>query len=386
MLAVLATSDPAHAAQAIATYARLFDPYVGVLVDHESNLFAVAPGFEVDDPRGAPRLADTLTTYRAGTEFNYLFDLQHLYATLEARKVDYDHFTNLDHTEYLVNIGLSWKLTSRFDGVFDARREKKIIAFGDADATDLQIQTDQVIRGTFNVAVTPDWRLETQLNLHTLDYPIAQSPDFRLQEGSEGVGIKYVGIANLAYGIEGLHLDGHYLGVAQAADYKQNTYQFALKYKIQAVTQLSAALGYTQREIEGSPTKVSGVTGLLGYTRQLTGKTSVYLQAQRLINSYVTAGSSEVDLGGLAGAFWQATPKLGVSVNYQRVRSTYEGATLVDALTVGRRDNSSYSTLEIKYQPLRWLTVRPYVKRQVRESSPGAIRLQRYDGRYRTVG
>jgi hypothetical protein len=368
-------SGPAHAAQPIATYARLFDPYAGVLVEHDSNLFAVGPGFVVDDPHGVPRLADTLTTYRVGTEFNYLFDLQHLYATLEGRKVEYDHFTDLNHSEYLINIGLAWKLTSRFDGVFDARREKKIIAFGDADTTSLQIQTDQVIKGTFNVAVTPEWRLETQASLHTLDYPIAQSPDFRLQEEIEGVGIKYVGIANLAYGLEALHVDGRYLGIADAFDleqnpnYKQNTYQFALKYKIQQVTQMNAAIGYTDRSVEGSSSSVSGVTGLLGYSRQLTGKTSVYAQVQRQIASYVTAGSSEIDLGALVGAYWQATPKLGVAMNYQHVHSNFEGETLVDALTVGRKDTSSFSTIEVKYRPLRWLTIRPYIKRQVRESS-----------------
>jgi hypothetical protein len=374
-LSILTVSGPAHAAEPVASYARLFDPYAGVVVEHDSNLFAVGPGFVVDDPHGVPRLADTLTTYRVGTEFNYLFDLQHLYATLEGRKVDYDHFTNLDHSEYLVNIGLAWKLTSRFDGVFDARREKKIIAFGDADVSNLQIQTDQVIKATFNVAVTPEWRLESQASLHTLDYPVAGSPDYRLQEEIEGVGIKYVGIANLAYGIEALHVDGRYLGVVDAAgfeqnaDYKQNTYQFALKYKIQQVTQVNAAIGYTDRSIAGSSTSVSGVTGQLGYTRQLTGKTSVYVQFQRLINSYVTAGSSEIDVGGLVGAYWQATPKLGVAVNYSHVRSNFEGETLVNALTLGRKDNSSFSTIEVKYQPLRWLTVRPYIKRQVRESS-----------------
>jgi hypothetical protein len=101
----------------------------------------------------------------------------------------------------------------------------------------------------------------------------------------------------------------------------------------------------------------------------LTGKTSVYVQFQRLINSYVTAGSSEIDVGGLVGAYWQATPKLGVAVNYSHVRSNFEGETLVNALTLGRKDNSSFSTIEVKYQPLRWLTVRPYIKRQVRESS-----------------
>ena len=205
--------------------------------------------------------------------------------------------------------------------------------------------------------------------MHTLDYPIAQSPDFRLQEGLEGIGIKYVGIANLAYGIEATHIDGNYLGVSDASDYKQNTGQFAMKYTLKEVTRLNAAIGYTERAIQGTSTSISGVTGLVGYERQLTGKTSVNLLFQRAINSYYTAGSSEIDTGGTAGVAWQATPKLGLALSYQRVRSTFEGETLADALTLGRKDNSSYSSFELRYRPFRWFSIRPYIRRQVRTSN-----------------
>lgn len=357
----------AGAADAIAGHE--FQPYAGVVVESDSNLFAVPAGAAVTDPQGVARLSDTVTTYRAGADFNYLFDLQRMYGTFEVRQLEYDHFTDLNHSEYLVNLGLAWVLTSRFDGIVDFRREKKIIAFADADLTQLEIQTDQILKGTFNVAMTPEWRLETQASLHTLDYPILQSPDFRLQEGLTGIGIKYVGIANLAYGIEGTHLDGNYEGVAGASNYKQNTAQFAAKYTLRAVTRLSAALGYTDRTIQGTSTTVSGVTGLFGYDRQITGKTTVSLLFQRAINSYYTAGSSEIDTSGAASVSWQATPKIALAASYQRMRSQFEGETLVDYLTVGRKDNSSFSSLELKYQPLRWLLVRPYIKRQVRESN-----------------
>jgi hypothetical protein len=369
LLPLLMAAGTAYGDRVFDPYTRVFDPYVGVVVQNDSNLFAVPSEAPVNDPHGVPRFSDTVATFKAGFDFNYLFDRQRLYATVEGRKVEYEHFTDLNHSEYLVNLGLAWKLTSRFDGLVDFRREKKIIAFADADLTDLQIQTDQVLKGTFNVAVTPEWRLETQASLHTLDYPIAQSPDFRLQEGLEGIGIKYVGIANLAYGIEATHIDGNYLGVSHASDYKQSTGQFAMKYTLKEVTRLNAAIGYTERAIQGTSTSISGVTGLVGYERQLTGKTSVNLLFQRAINSYYTAGSSEIDTGGTAGVAWQATPKLGLALSYQRVRSTFEGETLADALTLGRKDNSSYSSFELRYRPFRWFSIRPYIRRQVRTSN-----------------
>ncbi len=78
-LPVLFASGWASAAQTVGTYARLFDPYVGVLVENDSNLFDVSPVVgAVKAPHGAARLSDTVYTYRVGTEFNYLLDQQHL--------------------------------------------------------------------------------------------------------------------------------------------------------------------------------------------------------------------------------------------------------------------------------------------------------------------
>ena len=58
-----------------------------------------------------------------------------------------------------------------------------------------------------------------------------------------------------------------------------------------------------------------------------------------------------------------------MAVSVQRQHSQFEGETLADALTLGRTDNATNSSLEVRYKPVRWLTIRPYVKRQVRTSS-----------------
>jgi hypothetical protein len=360
---------PLSFASAAGSAVPVFDPYGGVVIENDSNLFAVPSNAPVKDPHGVPRLSDTFETYRAGVNINYLFGRQQAYATFEGRELQYDHFTNLDHSEYLVKLGLDWKLASRFDGIFDVRREKKIIAFADANLTQLEVQTDQLVEGTFNFALTPEWRLETQGNLHTLNYPIAASPDFRLHEGVEGVGIKYLGIANLAYGIEASHVDGTYQGVPGSSGYKQNTYQLAAKYTVTSVTRFNGAVGYTDRTIQGVSSTVSGVTGLFGYERQITGKTSVNLKIERAVNSYYTAVGSEIDTGGTALVNWQATPKIALALSYQRVRSAFQGDSLQSSLTLGRKDNASNSGLEVKYRPLRILLIRPYVRRQVRSST-----------------
>ena len=114
---------------------HLFNPYASAEIENDSNIFSVPSQFPVVDPAGQAHLSDTFETYKLGSDFDYLFDLQHLYATFEAREMRYDRFTDLDHSEYLINLGLNWKLTTRFDGIIDGRREKKMIAFSDDQLT-----------------------------------------------------------------------------------------------------------------------------------------------------------------------------------------------------------------------------------------------------------
>src|SRR5450755_4362762 len=113
LLPLLMAAGTAYGDRVFDPYTRVFDPYVGVVVQNDSNLFAVPSEAPVNDPHGVPRFSDTVATFKAGFDFNYLFDRQRLYATVEGRKVEYEHFTDLNHSEYLVNLGLAWKLTSR---------------------------------------------------------------------------------------------------------------------------------------------------------------------------------------------------------------------------------------------------------------------------------
>ena len=90
--------------------------------------------FLVEQLSGTQGAADTLfevavvhhTQCGTGTGMDgtYLWSQQKLTATLEGRHFDYDHFTELDHNEYLAHVALDWKLTSLLDGILDARQEQ----------------------------------------------------------------------------------------------------------------------------------------------------------------------------------------------------------------------------------------------------------------------
>lgn len=351
-----------------------FDPYAGIVAEHNSNLFSVPDQNAVVDPKGNKTLADTTTSYLAGAVASFLYGRQELLATVEGRRSLYNEFTDLDHNEYLVDLGYKWKLFRTLDGLLDARESRQIVNFVERTTTILTLQTDKAVKGTLNAHVTSDWLLEAGLATHRLDSPLldpplAYAPDFSLRETTESAGLKYVGVANLAYGLEISHVEGVYSGDPGAVDYNQNTAQLAAKYNVSGLTTLNAAAGYTRRLLQDNGGTVSGATGLLGYSRQLTGKTSVNLQFSRLLNSYYNAGSSEIDTGGSAGALWQATPKLSVALNYQRVHSQFLGQTLPNANIQGRVDTFNFASMDVIFQPRLWLSIHPYVKYQKRDSN-----------------
>ncbi len=350
----------------------VFDPYTGVDFEQNNNLFAVPTAYAVYDPRGIPRMGDFVTTARVGAETDYQFDRQRVYSIFEGRYLDYEHFTDLNHAEYLANVGMDWKLLTIFDGLLDARQSKQIVQFAERTVTTLTYVTDKMIKGTFNVAVTPDWRVETTGYSHRMDSPLQGAPDFALHETSEDLAIKYVGIANLSYGVDVQYLTGHYSGAPVALgflDYTQTSENLTANYSVSGVTKLNAAVGYTQRTLQGTPTPLGGVTGTFGYLRQITGKTSVNLQFNRAVNSYFNAGSTEIDTSELGNVLWQATPKVSAGLTYQHMHSVFEGTAYFVADTQGRVDDINNGTLEIKYYPRRWLMIRPYVTRQVRNST-----------------
>jgi len=151
--------------------------------------------------------------------------------------------------------------------------------------------------------------------------------------------------------------------------YTQNSGEFKLNYAVSGSSKLNAGIGYTRRVQSGNEGSVSGVTGELGYNRQLTGKTSLNVQLIRAVNSYVASGGSEIDTTASVGLVWQATYKVGVNLDGSYTRSAFVGQAIPNSVANGRVDRSKAATLSVKYQALRRLQLRGYLKSQSRSSA-----------------
>ena len=348
---------------------NMINPYVGVRVEHDNNIYRVQNSQAALLQYGDPTLGDTDFHYIAGVDGTYLWGLQKLTGKLEFSREDYDHFTHLDHNEYLGRLDFDWRLTTLIDGTFEFQQRRYQAPFADRDSTQLEIDTERNIVGKFNALINPNWRVETTLRSYNLEAPLQLYPDYIERDTEEDVGVKYLGTANLTYGLMFGRVQGKFENAPNVAPYTQSNVNLNLQYVVSALTSLNGAVGYTHRDQGGGLDSVSAVTGDIAYNRQLTAKTSVKLEVVRAVNSYVAAGGSEIDSTGTAAVTWQATYKLAVAAGYSYTHSTFIGQAIAGAVANDRVDNSPSAQVDINYQFFRRLLVHAYYHQQDRHSN-----------------
>jgi hypothetical protein len=348
-----------------------FLPYAGVQYEHNSNVFALPnSAAAIAANNGDPTLGDSDIKTVAGFEEDYLWDRQRLYATAEGRYIEYDHFGNLSHYEYLAKLGLDWKLFSMLDGTFLGSQERVMAAFANRDTqTELAIDTDRHAIGKFNFQLAPEWRLETSVDYHNLDSPVQDFPDYGLTETIGHAAVKYLGFSNLSYGFSADYSEGRYRNAPLAGSYVQTVLDFTMTYAASGLSSFNGAVGHTQRAQGLDQGNISAVTGELGYTRRLSGKTSIHIDYSRAANSYIGAGGSELDSTVNATLNYQPTFKTGIVLGFQEVWSDFVGQTIPGSDVIGRKDRSPGASFKLNYQALRWLLIQPYVNYQRRNSN-----------------
>src|SRR5258708_17052111 len=181
----------------------VFLPYASEQYEHNSNVFALPNSAAAAAAnKGDPTLGDSDLRTIAGFEEDYLWDRQRLYGTYEGRYFKYDHFDQLSHFEYLAKLGLDWKLLSSLDGSFNGSQERFMAPFANRDTqTALAINLERHAIGKFNFRIAPEWRLETSVDYRDLDAPVQGFPNYGLTETTGLAALKYIGFANLTYGI-----------------------------------------------------------------------------------------------------------------------------------------------------------------------------------------
>ncbi|MDB6084124.1 MAG: hypothetical protein JWN43_2005 [Gammaproteobacteria bacterium] len=353
-------------------------PHAAVDVEHNSNIFDLSSHGAAPVGKNGPTFGDTTVEARAGFDGTYLLGQQTFFGIGEYRRFEYKNFTSLSHNEETLNAGLIWKLERLLDGKVDYLHEQRMVQFMDlAASTNLILETENRARATANLQLSPEWRLENAFKDRTLDSPRTDTPGLSLHEDSIHEALRYLGVANLAAGIDAEYLNGTYRHDPTALNpkYHQTTVALAATYILSGLTNFNGVLGYTRRDDATYNGGQSAVTGALGYKRNLTGKTSIDLELNRGVNSYVTTGGNELDTSAAVTLVWQATYKATVKLGYSYTDSKFSQSA-VNGLGP-RVDHFQAPNAEVDYLVLHWLSIRGYARYLSRSSTQG---LYSFDG------
>jgi hypothetical protein len=357
-----------------------FLPYASTDYEHNSNIFYLPNSQAAYATGGSYQLGDSSLKTIGGAEEDYYWGRQRFYATIEGRYIEYAHYTDLNHSEYQAKLGLDWKLLSAFDGTLAGSLERYMAPFANRDTyTALSVDVDRGASAKVNTRISPEWLLVTSVNYHDLDAPVQDYPNYGLTETTSHLALQYLGVANLTFGAAADYVDGRYRNAPIQGTYNQIALDLTMSYAVSRLSTFKGAVGYTQRDQGQGQGSVSGVTGALGYTRTLTGKTSLSLDLTRAVNSYVAAGGSELDTILSLRANHQLTYKIGISAGVQEMRSDFLGQTIpipcangapgCSTSVLGRHDRVPGADIKITYDVRRWLLIQPYATYQRRTSN-----------------
>ncbi len=105
----------------------------------------------------------------------------------------------------------------------------------------------------------------------------------------------------------------------------------------------------------------------------------------RAVNSYLTNAGSELDTSAGATVNWQATYRLLVRADYSYMYSRFP-LTPVGSALVDRLDHYQTGKIDVTYQVLRWLSIRPYVRYESRHTNVPLYAYNRQHRRHRAAG
>lgn len=343
-----------------------FSPYAVGGSTYHSNVFYFSGDDEAAVFTGDDKLDDRIVHYGAGIDAAYEWGQQKLHASGLVKQLDYDHFEALDHDEYLFDLGLAWKLGTAVDGSIDYDQEERMAPFAERNSTELALETAREGAAKFNFAVTPEWRVETALTASELESPLPEFPDFVLEEKAAGLAVKYLGTGLTTWGVAGEFGEGEFRGVPEGGRFDQTKLELTLEYAVPDLTGVGARAGATRREADvGDPR--TEFTGAVGYFRQLSAKTVVKAGVFRRVESFVGGPSAVLETGAELELNWQASEKTSVFAAYEYAHGEFQQA-FVDS-PGDRIDKTQTAVLNLEYRALPWLTLRPNLRHQRRESN-----------------
>ena len=361
-----------HPAAALAETTLLLS--AGAEYSYNTNVFDVQSGYPAPGLSPASGYGDAYTSYSAELVLSYQSAQQKLHADLSGSDFRYQKFTQLNRREYKLDVGWSGTFWSAWNGSFALVRDRTMVPFIYlTGTTTLSVTTMQREQAGLGVQFLPRWRTEASGYSSDTDWPLPGEPDLRLKESEGEASLKYLGTGPVVSGVRVAYLTGTYSGSTDPelnTSYHQWSAGIVANYA-SGHSHLATNLSYTDRSspgAQGALNTISGLTAILDYWNQISGKTSLSVNLTRAFTPYITNQSSSIDNIASLVLDWQATYRIHIRTSYAYDYAQFPGQGN-NPTGSNRLDHLQTATLGVDYEPRPWLSIRPYASYQKRTSN-----------------
>jgi hypothetical protein len=359
----------------------------GLSIGHSSNLF---PGSrEVTTGELSPERSDTYNTVSLFAGFDQPISRQRVYANLELRRQTFNDFTDQNNTGYSVNGGLDWETVGRLSGkvVASAYRGLASYTFNTSAANPTTARNIEDRREFEATIQKGQWDSRVELfgglNLRDTDYSADAWQPLVNRRASLRGGVRYHPSSILTLGTALTFSRGKYpngvriaTGGFEEDQYDGRGIDFLFAWVPTGASTFNGRIGYERRSYDQASRDFSGITGLLSWRWQPTGKltfeTSLLRDSNdgdRLVGTVGdTVSGGKVSNSLIFNTVYAATAKISANLNARYTRQD-----IVNPLDGGASDSGRVTVkalgLGVSYEATRWATLGCTVARESRKTS-----------------
>ncbi len=358
---------------------ELFSPDISISHFDDDNLFRLPAGVTPQVLPGQTERSDDWTVTSLGFKIDKEYSLQRFTLEADVDRYDYSTYHFLDFTAFNGNANWAWSATPDVTGHLIFTRTEVLNSFTDfAILDERNININQTRRfdidwstgGAIHVGGAVDQLVQSNTS------PVYELEDVRIN--SVEPFINYVSVADNSIGLYGRASTGDYINQVLNPAYQVDTgfteHEVGARatYIVDGQTNLFAQIGFLARDNDHFGSRnFHGVDGVLNWTWDLSGKTTLVTTATRTLSAYETPESSYLIYNKITvGPTWEVTDQVALGMRLQDTQYRFEGALTPQPIL---RDDLIHSVqLLAQWQPVRELTLLSSLTHSFRNSNfPG---------------
>ncbi|MRW93025.1 hypothetical protein GJ699_23790 [Duganella sp. FT80W] len=369
-------SLPCHAA-----LSDTFQPYVSAAYAYDDNLLRLP-----ENSVYGPVQSDTIRSVIAGLSFERPVGRQVFSGSVQASKVSFNHFSQLDYTGKDASLQWQWQLGNRLSGTAGASYSETLVPFTDYHSADQNLRTRRgdYVSGAWRFL--SDWQVRGRYSKDRFSYDLQSQRSLDRDETNGVIGVDYLGSNGSSVGLQFTRQKGDYphpvvlLGYSFDPSYTQDQVQLKVLWNLGA-TQLEFLGGHARRSHQVLAERdASGSNGRATANWAALGALSFNASLWREFSAFEGGTVSySLNKGASVGATWVPTAKIKTELKYRHERREFPGL-VSGASVLDGSDLTRGAVASVQYSPRNNMQLTLSATHDTRSATSGISSAYRANG------